>query len=79
MFFGWGSNSFVFPIAFGEKWYVMGENRSDDRQLSYAQVKELVPENTPKLGLWTKWGLLLTIGFLVALSLVINLFKMIVK
>ena len=52
---------FFFQIALSRKWSLIGENRSDDKKVKYAEIKSLLPEKTPKLNLWEAYGLLITI------------------
>jgi hypothetical protein len=58
---------FFFPVSWGETWYLLGDKRSEDKEIPYSEVKALVPHGTPKLDIWTKWGLFLALGFFVLL------------
>jgi hypothetical protein len=46
---------FRFPIAFSKKRYLIGDSRSEDRKITYKDVKELFPDNTPDISLWQKY------------------------
>lgn len=48
---------FFMPIAFNKKWHLLTNNRSEDKVISYEEVKKLIPENTPKIGIFYEYGL----------------------
>jgi hypothetical protein len=56
---------FFLTIAFNAKWFLAGENRSEDKQLTYTEVKKLFPEKTPRLGIWKRFSLLIVITSLI--------------
>ena len=55
---------FFFQIVFSRKWTLVSENRSEDKILDYTEVQKLIPVNTPKLNIWTRFSLLIAIVFL---------------
>lgn len=59
---------FLIPIGYGIKWHIIGDSRSEDVQISYDKVKEMFPENTPKVHIFQKYGLIIFIGALWLLS-----------
>jgi hypothetical protein len=56
---------FIFQIALSRKWIIGGENRSDDKVITYYELKNILPENTPKLNPWESYGMLITFSLLV--------------
>ncbi|MES2088058.1 MAG: hypothetical protein V4467_03650 [Patescibacteria group bacterium] len=49
-------------LAWAIHWYVIGENRSEDREVTYDEVKALFPQNTPHLTSLEQYGLWWVIG-----------------
>lgn len=49
---------FFCPLALDITWTVYGDPRSFERVVSYEEIKELAPANTPQLGVWERFGLL---------------------
>lgn len=40
---------FIIRFVTSKKWYLQGENRSEDRQLTHEQVQELLPAGAPRI------------------------------
>ncbi len=53
---------FMCPLALSIKWKLIGDKRSEDRQLTYKEVKEMFPVKTPKVGKLDRFGLLYVIA-----------------
>lgn len=67
----WGYFSIFFcPIAGKVAWHILGENRSEDEIISYEKVQALIPEGTPSIGVWSRFGLLIAIGLLMLSGLI---------
>ncbi len=67
------SLNFLSGLAWSIRWYIVGDNRSEDREITYDEVKKLFPENTPCLSRLERYGLLWVCGvtiLLVAYALV---------
>lgn len=45
------------PAAGKIRWYIIGNNRSEDKEISYDEVKQLIPINSPSINIWNKYGL----------------------
>ena len=60
---------FFCPIASSIVWHVIGENRSDDKIISYEEVQKMFPINTPEVSVWNRYGLLIGAGILIVISL----------
>ena len=56
---------FFFPVAFNIKWHLLGNNRLEDKIITYEKVKELIPENTPKISIWHRYGLIIGIAIII--------------
>ena len=59
------------PIAGTVEWHIIGDERSKDIMVSKAELKRLIPENTPDINIWQKYGLLFLIAVGVIYSLVV--------
>lgn len=66
---------FFIPVAFNKEWHLLGNNRDEDKIISYHQVKEMFPEETPKLNKFNEFGLLYVIGGFIFLNLISGLSK----
>jgi len=49
-------------------WILLSDKRSEDLEISYENVKELIPVDTPTIGAWQKFGLLYGIGVIILLG-----------
>jgi len=56
----------LFPIAGSIHWYIVTDNRSEDTEINYERVRQYFPTNTPKVGIWWRFGLLIMIAIFVA-------------
>ena len=56
-----------FPIASKVTWHLVGDSRSEDKVISYEEVKRLVPINTPNINIWHRYGLLMGIAAFILL------------
>ncbi len=65
---------FIFQVMFNKKWYVMGDQRSLDREMTRAELEAAYGEDVPKPGIWRQYGLLLTIAAIVVFTMVSSLF-----
>lgn len=64
-------NLFWCPIAFNIKWHLIEEVEDEikmsahilcgDYEIPYEKVREVVPEQTPDLDIWQRYGLVLVI------------------
>jgi hypothetical protein len=61
---------FFFPLAFKTTWHLIGDSRAEDSIIDYNEVKKLVPINTPTIGFWNRFGLLIGIGVLCLIGIV---------
>lgn len=59
---------FWFPAAGAIHWHVMNDKRSEDKEISYDEVKKLVPVNPPEISIWQRYGLYFLIGGLILLG-----------
>lgn len=59
-------------LAFDTRWALVGDARSQDRQLSRADVDVMVP-GTPGLSPWERYGPLFAAGALAMVSLAVRL------
>ena len=60
---------FLCPTVSHAKWYLIGDSRAADKEITYDDVKRLFPQNTPHIGHWQRYGLrylgaLIAVGFL---------------
>lgn len=53
------------PVATNIKWHIVGDKRSEDREIDYEEVKKLIPQDTPNLSIWQEYGLVIIIGALI--------------
>ena len=60
---------YLFRISHSERWFLVGDNRSNDREISFEEASRLIPHTRPRLNLWLRYGLLFTIGAFVLLGL----------
>lgn len=58
-----------FPIAGKITWYVIGDNRSEDKIIPYETVKMLIPKGTPHISPWNRFGLFWLILTLITISI----------
>lgn len=63
---------FFCPIAFNIHWHVLGNNRSDDHEVTQEEVKKIFPTNPPDLNFWQRYGLIILIIICAAISLFTN-------
>lgn len=66
---------FFCPCAYDIRWHVEGENRSEDHWISEAMIKEIIPENTPDIGKWDRYGMLYVLGGFIALIVLSSAFN----
>lgn len=57
------------PIGFGTKWMIVGDSRSEDKSVTFEEVQKLFPTDTPKVSLWSRFGLLMAIAVIVLINL----------
>lgn len=65
---------FFMPIAFNKQWHILSNNRDEDKVISYEDVKKLIPDNTPTIGYFYEYGLLIAVGILTVFITISNLF-----
>ncbi len=65
---------FIFKLAYKKKWFVVGDNRSEDTEVTRPDLELRYGPDLPMPGVWSQWGLLITVGVLVLLSIVLNVF-----
>ena len=65
---------FVFKVAFKQKWYVIGDSRSQDQQVPRSELEARYGDNLPKLNAWEQWGLFIALGVLIVIVLFASLF-----
>lgn len=58
------------PMAIFTTWYLYQNGQNESMVMSYKQVKEIYPINTPKLNQWQRFGLIWTIVVISAISLI---------
>ena len=56
------------PIAHKVTWHIIGNNRSEDRIISKEQLRSIVPTGTPNIGIWNRFGLLISIVVVIILG-----------
>lgn len=44
---------FVLRFVTSKRWFIQGEMRSNDRELTYEQVKQLLPGGAPKVSAYS--------------------------
>lgn len=59
---------FIFRVASDQKWFLIGNDRREDREISVEQVRVLFPANTPSLNLWERYSLFLLIAASIVLA-----------
>ncbi len=74
MAYSYVSLMFIFKLAYGKKWYLTGDQRSMDREMSRAELESAYGEDLPKPGLWSQYGLLLTAALIVVIVMVASVF-----
>lgn len=60
---------FWLSIGYNIKWSIIGDNRSEDLQITYNKVKEMFSGDVPKVNIWQRYGLLIVVGILGFFSL----------
>jgi len=53
---------FWLPIAYSVQWFMRRAGQAVHERVSYREIKETIPENTPRLGYFRRYGLLVVIG-----------------
>lgn len=48
---------FFCPAVTQANWYILGDSRAQDREITYDEVKRLFPQNPPHIGHWQRCGL----------------------
>jgi hypothetical protein len=56
------------PFAYGMRWYVIDDSRSNDREITLSEATRLVGR-PPVLSFWRRYGLLILIVTCVAIAL----------
>src|ERR1700686_2455834 len=64
---------FWFPAAGTIHWTIIGDVRSEDREITYEEVKRLVPLNPPRISIWKRFGLFFLLAALVLLVIYLSL------
>lgn len=59
----------IFPIAGKIQWFIISDKRSEDIEIPYEKVQQLIPNETPKVNVWDRFGLLIVIGIAIAWSI----------
>ena len=65
---------FIFQIAFAKKWMLIGRDRAMDQTVDRNELQRLYGNDVPNLGLWSQWGLVLSIVALMTFAIVSSLF-----
>lgn len=58
------------PIASNIKWVLFDAKGEEGKIIPYDEVKEMFPENPPKVNLWERFGLIIVVSGLIILQLV---------
>lgn len=53
------------PVAWGGKWYIVGDKRSEDREISQDEIRQYFPHGAPKPNVWQRFGLLIVASLLI--------------
>lgn len=40
---------YILRLVTSKRWFIQGANRLEDREISYEQVREILPYDTPKI------------------------------
>ncbi len=65
---------FIFKLAYKKKWFVIGDSRSGDVEVPRAQLEAHYGEDLPDIGLWSQFGMLITIAVIVVIAIVASAF-----
>jgi len=67
----WSYFSLLFcPVSSNTQWFILSDSRSQDRRIGYGEVQALIPENTPTMSLWSRFGLWIVGGAYVIIATV---------
>ena len=70
----WSYFSVLFcPVSSNTAWHVLSDSRSEDRLVSYAEVCEMIPEDTPKMSIWSRYGLWIVGGAYILIATIASL------
>lgn len=58
---------FLMPIGYGVSYHVIGDSRSEDREVSRGEAESLCGRQL-SIGVWNRFGLLLSVAYVVAAS-----------
>ncbi len=61
---------FIFRLAYKKQWFVVGDQRSADLELSRSELEQRYGQDLPGPGIWSQYGLLIAIGAFVAFAVV---------
>jgi len=45
---------FILRFITSKRWFLQGENRFEDKELTFEQVKKLVPQGMPKISAYSR-------------------------
>lgn len=63
---------FLFQIAFGKKWFLLTNDRAEDRQVPKGELQAMYGEAVPDLNPWQQWGLLIAIAVIALFAILTN-------
>jgi hypothetical protein len=65
---------FFLPIAGKKSWYLINENRNEDRELEYQEVMKIKPD--AKIGVFNQYGLLIGFCVIGIWAIIVSLFNL---
>jgi hypothetical protein len=60
----------IFRLSYGRKWFMLADQRSQDREVSPTEVQRMFPAGAPGLGIWESYGLLFLVGAVILFALI---------
>lgn len=71
----WSYFSLVFcPVSRSTRWYIIGDKRSEDLEITKQQFDEMFPDDPPKVPLWDRYGLWMMLGAYLTIAIIAGAF-----
>jgi hypothetical protein len=71
----WSYVSFLLcPVSRSTRWFIVGDKRSEDHELSKQQLEQMFPEGRPQVPLWSRYGFWMVFGSLFVIGFIMETF-----
>lgn len=65
---------FFCPVSRSTRWFIVGDRRSQDQEITLQQLEQMFPEDPPKVPLWDRYGLWMILAGYLAIAMIAGVF-----